>query len=110
VIDTLIVMKQRFGGKRRSIAERFATMFNADRRHIHHILVARFGSTGKAIVSIWFVTLVFACAAVLTAVDSMKMIGYSVGAAGFVLLLILRYWRRPPPTASNETPPGVVEA
>ena len=48
--------------------------------------------------------------AVLTAVDSMKMIGYSVGAAGFVLLLILRYWRRPPPTASNETPPGVVEA
>jgi UDP-GlcNAc:undecaprenyl-phosphate GlcNAc-1-phosphate transferase len=111
VIDTLIVMKQRFGGKQRSIAERFATMFNADRRHIHHILVERFGSTGKAIASIWFVTLVFAVAAVLTAVDSMKMIGYSVGAAGLVLLLILRYWHRPPPpTASNETPQGVVEA
>jgi len=48
VIDTLIVMKQRFGGEKRPILQRIGTMFNADRRHIHHILVARFGSTSKA--------------------------------------------------------------
>jgi UDP-GlcNAc:undecaprenyl-phosphate GlcNAc-1-phosphate transferase len=96
VIDTLIVMKQRFGGRKRPLSERFTTMFNADRRHIHHILMLRFGSTAKAIASIWFVTLLFAVAAVMTAVDPFKMIGYSIGGAGFVLLLVLRYWRRPP--------------
>jgi UDP-GlcNAc:undecaprenyl-phosphate GlcNAc-1-phosphate transferase len=91
VIDTLIVMKQRFGGTKRPVLDRITTMFNADRRHIHHILVARFGSTPKAIASIWFVTLLFACAAVMTAIDSMKMLGYSIAGAGLILLLLLRY-------------------
>jgi len=94
VIDTLIVMKQRFGGKHESLASRFTTMFNADRRHIHHILEARFGSTIKAIVSIWFVTLIFAGAAVMTVIDATRMIGYSIALVGVILLFILRYGRR----------------
>ena len=94
VIDTLIVMKQRFGGKARTLSSRFTTMFNADRRHIHHILEARFGSTIKAIVSIWFVTLTFAAAAVMTVIESTKMIGYSIAFAGVVMLVLLRYGRK----------------
>src|SRR5205814_2122714 len=94
VIDTLIVMKQRFGGKARPLGARFTTMFNADRRHIHHILVARFGSTMKAIVSIWFVTLTFAVAAVMTVIESLKLIGYSIALIGVILLFVLRYGRR----------------
>ena len=104
VIDTLIVMKQRFGGKSRSITERFTTMFNADRRHIHHILEAKFGSTVKAIFSIWIVTLTFAVAAVMTVTDSLRMIGYSIAVMGVILLFALRYGRRraPQPAAEHD--------
>jgi len=94
VIDTLIVMKQRFGGKHESLGSRFTTMFNADRRHIHHILEARFGSTAKAIVSIWLVTVFFSVAAVMTVNDTTKLIGYTIGIVGMVLLFVLRYGRR----------------
>jgi len=94
VIDTLIVMKQRFGGKSRPIADRFTTMFNADRRHIHHILEAKFGSTVKAIFSIWIVTLTFAVAAVMTVTETLRMIGYSIAVVGVILLFVLRYGRR----------------
>jgi UDP-GlcNAc:undecaprenyl-phosphate GlcNAc-1-phosphate transferase len=103
VLDTLIVMKQRFGQtpgellpERRSgrFGQRIMQLFNADRRHIHHVLVARFGSDGKAIASIWFVTLLFSAAAVMTAIESTKMIGYSIGVLGLLTMLLLRYARR----------------
>ncbi|HVR39161.1 MAG TPA: MraY family glycosyltransferase, partial [Thermoanaerobaculia bacterium] len=37
VLDTLIVMKQRFGGREVAFTKRFARVFTADRNHIHHI-------------------------------------------------------------------------
>ena len=76
VLDTLIVMKQRFSGPHGSMLARIAFMFNADKRHIHHILVAKYGSVGKAIASIWLITLLFATAAVMTVVDRLKPAGY----------------------------------
>jgi UDP-GlcNAc:undecaprenyl-phosphate GlcNAc-1-phosphate transferase len=94
VLDTLIVMKQRFGGPATPLAKRMSRLFNADRRHIHHVLVTRFGSETKAIVSIWLVTLLFAAAAVMTAIDLTKVIGYSAGIIGLVAMLLLRYTRR----------------
>src|SRR5581483_8966174 len=52
VLDTLIVMKQRFTADGTSLGGRITRMFNADRKHIHHILVERFGSINKTIFSI----------------------------------------------------------
>jgi UDP-GlcNAc:undecaprenyl-phosphate GlcNAc-1-phosphate transferase len=93
VLDTLIVMKQRFTGPSKVITKRISGMFEADRRHIHHILVERFGSAGKAVFSIWLVTMAFSVSAVLTVIQPLKWIGYSVGAAGMVAMLLLRYAR-----------------
>jgi UDP-GlcNAc:undecaprenyl-phosphate GlcNAc-1-phosphate transferase len=94
VIDTLIVMKQRFGGSATPIGARLARVFTADRRHIHHILVARYGSAGKAILGIWSVTLLFAAAAVMTAIDGFKRIGYVSAAVALLALFVLRYLPR----------------
>jgi len=91
VIDTLIVMKQRFGGNSTPIGERVTRMFNADRRHIHHILIEKYGSAWRAILSIWLVTLLFGTAAVLTVLDETKIFGYTMAAAALLALLLLRY-------------------
>lgn len=92
VLDTLIVMKQRFSGNGTALGVRFSRLFTADRRHIHHILVARYGSVTKALLSIWIVTLVFAAAAVMTVVQPTKWIGYTMGGLGLLAMLALRYW------------------
>ena len=93
VLDTLIVMKQRFGNSDDPLSARITRVVSADRRHIHHILIAKYGSAGRAILSIWMVTLLFAASAVLTVMDTTKWVGYSAGGAAFLLLLVLRYWR-----------------
>lgn len=94
VIDTLIVMKQRFGGTSLPLGARLSRVFTADRLHIHHILVARYGSPGKAIFAIWLVTLLFAAAAVMTAVDHLKPTGYVAGTVALLALFVLRYLPR----------------
>jgi UDP-GlcNAc:undecaprenyl-phosphate GlcNAc-1-phosphate transferase len=93
VLDTLIVMKQRFGSET-SLGARIVRMFNADRRHFHHILAEKYGSIGKAILSIWFITLLFAVSAVLTVIDQTKFAGYTVGIVGLVVMIFFRYWFR----------------
>jgi UDP-GlcNAc:undecaprenyl-phosphate GlcNAc-1-phosphate transferase len=93
VLDTLIVMQQRFGAES-GIGARIMRMFNADRRHFHHILVEKYGNLNKAILSIWFITVLFAISAVLTATDTMKMAGYAIGIAGLVMMVFFRYWFR----------------
>ncbi|HEV7768850.1 MAG TPA: MraY family glycosyltransferase [Thermoanaerobaculia bacterium] len=94
VIDTLIVMKQRFGENSIPFTARFSRVFTADRRHIHHILVARYGSPGKAILGIWLVTLMFAAAAVMTAIDPYKPLGYIFALVALLALFVLRYLPR----------------
>jgi UDP-GlcNAc:undecaprenyl-phosphate GlcNAc-1-phosphate transferase len=101
VLDTLIVMKQRFDTNGDdSLSTRITRVVSADRRHIHHILIAKYGSAGRAILSIWLVTLLFATSAVLTVMDATKWIGYSAGGVAFLLLLVLRYWRHGVKTAA----------
>lgn len=94
IIDTVIVMKQRFGDEAPALNARISRVFTADRRHIHHILVARFGGVGKAIFWIWLVTLLFAASAVMTVVQQTKLIGYTSGGLAFLILLLLRYLPR----------------
>lgn len=91
VLDTLIVMKQRFGANGPTLGVRFSRLFTADRRHIHHILVERYGSVGKALFSIWIVTVLFAAAAILTVIEKTKWIGYTAGALGLLVMILLRY-------------------
>lgn len=104
VIDTLIVMKLRFGGERMPLLQRIGRVFTADRRHIHHILVERYGSTVRTIVSIEIVTILFAVAAVLTVIQETKVIGYASGIVGLVGLLFLRYWNRPARNGEDRAP------
>ena len=95
VLDTLLVMKQRFGGRKSgSLLERVGRISTADRNHIHHILIAKYGSARRAILTIWLVTVLFATAAVLTVVQETKLVGYSSGALALLALLAIRYWRR----------------
>lgn len=94
VLDTLIVMRERFSGEKLPFKSRLERMFNADRRHIHHILVAKYGSAGRAVLSIWLVSILFAAAAVLTVVQETKIIGYAAAAIAFVAMILMRY-RKP---------------
>lgn len=93
VVDTLLVMQKRFRLPENStIVDRFRMMFNADRRHIHHILIERTGSQTKALLTIWLVTICFSAAAITSVVSATKMLGYALGGAGILLLLLARHW------------------
>jgi hypothetical protein len=56
--------------------------------------VARYGTPGKAILGIWLVTLLFAVAAVMTAVDGLKPLGYAAAVVALLALFVLRYLPR----------------
>ena len=102
VLDTLIVMQQRFGEPAERGHHRIIRMFNADRRHFHHVVSEKYGSINKAILAIWFVSLLFAVAAVLTVMPAFKAEGYGIGAFGVLVMLFLRYWfRRGAPMAAT---------
>jgi UDP-GlcNAc:undecaprenyl-phosphate GlcNAc-1-phosphate transferase len=106
VLDTLIVMKQRFGEPAERGHHRFTRMFNADRRHFHHVVSEKYGSITKAIVAIWLISLLFALAAVLTVMPELKAAGYGVGAVGVLVMLFFRYWfRRGEPLGATRTQP-----
>ena len=94
VLDTLMVMNQRLRGKDRTVSSRLSSVFTADRNHIHHILVARYGSPRKAILGIWSITVLFAVAAVLTVVPETKVAGYTTGGLALLALLVLRFLPR----------------
>ncbi|HEX7707861.1 MAG TPA: MraY family glycosyltransferase [Thermoanaerobaculia bacterium] len=94
VLDTLFVMQARFGGEKAPILARLGRIFTPDRLHIHHILIAKYGTPGKAIFRIWLITLVFAVSAVMTVRDETRMLGYAAGAIAALALLFLRYRRR----------------
>ncbi len=94
VLDTLIVMKQRFGGAATPDGGRVTRMFNADRKHFHHVLSEKYGGIGKAIAAIWIITLLFAVAAVLTVMPDLKVAGYSFAGVGLLVMIFFRYWFR----------------
>ena len=102
VIDTLFVMRARMKGKQVPMSTRFRRLFNADKNHIHHVLIAKYGSTTKAILSIWSITLLFAVAAVMTVIQETKLYGYTSGIVGFIALLVLRFRRRPQAIEAEE--------
>jgi UDP-GlcNAc:undecaprenyl-phosphate GlcNAc-1-phosphate transferase len=103
VIDTLLVMTHRFSEHEVRLLSRVTRMFNADRRHIHHILIEKYGSAGKAIVSIWVVSLLFGISAVMTVSASTRAYGYTAGIAGVLGMIFFRYWFRRGPHEHEQT-------
>jgi UDP-GlcNAc:undecaprenyl-phosphate GlcNAc-1-phosphate transferase len=102
VLDTLFVMRARISGPHISLAARLSRIFTADRNHIHHLLVVKYGSVAKAIFGIWFVTLLFAVAAVMTVVQTTKRFGYIAGGLGIVIMVVMRF-RKPRVASDVET-------
>ncbi len=94
VLDTLIVMKQRFAEPAERAHLRVTRMFNADRRHFHHVVSEKYGSINKAILAIWFVSVLFAVAAVLTVMPELRAAGYGIGIVGVLVMVFFRYWFR----------------
>lgn len=93
VIDTLFVMKGRFSGDDTGTMTRlgrFNRMFSADRSHIHHILIEKYGSPTRVVVSIWLLTLLFGIAAVITLLPSVKEFGYLLGLVTLLVMVGLR--------------------
>lgn len=90
-LDTLLVMRERFGGKDATLRARIGRIFDADRRHIHHVLVERYGSTNKAVLWVWLLTVLFAAAAVLTSTTPTRWYGYGVAAVGAIAMLLIRF-------------------
>jgi UDP-GlcNAc:undecaprenyl-phosphate GlcNAc-1-phosphate transferase len=91
VLDTLFVMRARISGPHPTLASRVSRVFTADRNHIHHVLVAKYGSVAKAILGIWSVTMLFAVASVMTVVQETKRIGYIAGGVGILILIVMRF-------------------
>jgi UDP-GlcNAc:undecaprenyl-phosphate GlcNAc-1-phosphate transferase len=91
VLDTLIVMQKRFVGKDTPLRERLSRVFTADKNHIHHILVERYGSVTRAILTIWGITVLFATAAVLTVTSTTRWLGYGAGGVALLAMFGLRY-------------------
>ena len=94
VLDTLIVMQQRFGEPAQRGLQRITRMFNADRRHFHHVVSEKYGSINKAIAAIWIISLLFAAAAVLTVMPDLRAAGYGVAILGVLVMVFFRYWFR----------------
>lgn len=94
VLDTLFVMRARISAPQPSFAARLSRVFTADRNHIHHVLVVKYGSVAKAIFGIWLVTLLFAIAAVMTVLQSTKRFGYIAGGLGMLILIVMRFRKR----------------
>jgi len=94
VLDTLIVMQQRFGEPDQRGLHRITRMFNADRRHFHHVVSEKYGSINKAIAAIWIISLLFAVAAVLTVMPDLRAAGYGVAILGVLVMVFFRYWFR----------------
>ena len=76
VIDTLLVMRLRFGDPRSAgLGQRFAGMFRADRSHLHHVLLGTGGSRRRIVAAIYAVVLVFCVASLWVAVQRNPALG-----------------------------------
>ncbi len=92
VIDTLLVMWLRFrDGESVSIFDRVLRMFRADRNHIHHLLLERFGGGHRgAVVVIYALATLFAMGALSVAVSNSVTQGFVLIVLGTVAVLLVR--------------------
>ncbi len=92
VIDTLLVMAVRFfGGEGAPVARRFARMFHADRRHLHHLL-GHLVERHRSVVGVLYVlALVFCGAALYVAVTGEFVVGATLLVVEVLAIGVLRW-------------------
>lgn len=92
VIDTLLVMRLRFGHpEARSFSQRFQRMFRADRHHLHHLLLLRAGGRRRRIVAaIYSIVLLSCIASLVVAVQRNPVLGVLLVVVELVVVVCLR--------------------
>lgn len=91
VIDTLLVMLLRFvDGGGGSLPRRFARMFHADRRHLHHLLGEVVRRHRGIVAWIYALVLAFCAAAVYVAVTQELLVGLGLLLVEFGVILAIR--------------------
>ena len=91
VIDTLLVMAVRFVRRPKGpISSRFIGMFEADRNHLHHVLLRLAKSRRSAVAWIYGAVLVFCALALTVAVTRNSAVGVLLLATEFVAVIAMR--------------------
>jgi len=89
IIDTLFVMQGRFL-RGRSMAERFRAIVNADRTHIHHVLLSRYGSQRRALMIVFAISMLFGVAAVISVLPNLRWVGITLGGVTVLAMILVR--------------------
>jgi UDP-GlcNAc:undecaprenyl-phosphate GlcNAc-1-phosphate transferase len=91
VIDTLLVMSVRFVQRPKGpISSRFVGMFEADRNHLHHMLLRLAKSRGRVVVWIYGAVLAFCALALTVAVTRSLAVGALLLATEFAAVIAMR--------------------
>jgi UDP-GlcNAc:undecaprenyl-phosphate GlcNAc-1-phosphate transferase len=91
VIDTLLVMAVRFLEKPQgSLLRRFARMFQADRNHLHHLMVRTAPGRKQIVLAIYFVAACFCAMALVVAVSRSAALGTTLLVVEVLVVLLMR--------------------
>ena len=89
LFDTLLVMWYRFlRGHQR--LNRFARMFHADRKHLHHLLLETHSERSKVMLTLFGLAIAFCVMALLVAASGSLWLGLAFLAVEFAAILLIR--------------------
>ncbi len=102
VIDTLLVMADRFLGRTGdSFHDRFVGMFKADRQHLHHLVLALTPKRARVVLALYGLVVAFCLMAFLVTVERNMWLGIGLLVIEvFAVILIRLAGRRAEPQAS----------
>jgi len=91
VIDTLLVMVVRFVEKPEgSVLRRFERMFQADRKHIHHLLSRAAPARKHVVLVIYCVSALFCVMALAVAISRSAVLGLALAIVEMVVVFLMR--------------------
>jgi UDP-GlcNAc:undecaprenyl-phosphate GlcNAc-1-phosphate transferase len=96
VIDTLLVMAVRFIEKPQgSLVRRFARMFQADRNHVHHLMMRTVPGRKQIVLVIYLVAASFCTMALVVAVSRSASLGIALVIVEVLVVLLMRNLKMP---------------
>src|SRR5205823_3944845 len=96
VIDTLLVMAVRFLEKPHDgLVGRFARMFQADRNHVHHLMMRTVRGRKRIVVVIYLVTASFCAMALVVTVSRSAPLGIALVIVEVLVVLLMRNVKKP---------------
>jgi UDP-GlcNAc:undecaprenyl-phosphate GlcNAc-1-phosphate transferase len=91
VIDTLLVMVVRFAAKPQgSHVRRFASMFRADRNHVHHLMARAAPERKEIVFVIYFVAAFFCVMAMAVSISRSASLGLALVVIEVIVVLLMR--------------------